>query len=148
MTVSLFRVLVGLLFSTIVYVLYEIHFVTPNMPDMAVSYIQWWRAQPLNSFQQAVLQYGTLTNVVFLLSLIGIWFLWSPARYVFVIMVLFSIFREALWSIPVVVAGWHIMLDNFIGLMSGMLITAMFFTPLRHLFLNNPFAKRNKSPPV
>jgi len=142
MTTLSFRVLVASLFSVIAYVLYEIHFLTIDLPDMALSYIRWWRSQPMNSLQQLTLQYGMLTHAVLLLSLVGVGFLWSPARYVFTVTMLLSIFREALWSIPLVVIGRHILFDNLIVLMSGMLIVAMFFTPLRHQFVNNPLAKK------
>jgi hypothetical protein len=142
MTTLSFRILTGLLFLAIAYVLYGIHFVMMDLPEMAVLYIQWWRTQPLNWFQQFVLNYGILIYAILMVSLVGIGLLWSPARYVFTVIMLLSVITEGLSSVPLVVTGRQIMIDNFIGIMSGMLIFAMFFTPLRHQFVNNPFSAR------
>src|SRR4030067_1162566 len=120
MTTLLFRILAGMLFLVIAYVLYEIHFSAMDIPDMSASYINWWRAQPLNPLQDFILRYGVLTHTVLLLSLVGVGLLWSPARYVFTIIILFAVVREAFFPIPIVVIGRLVMLDNFIAIMSGM----------------------------
>lgn len=140
-----FRTLAGLLFVVIAYVLLEIHFTEMDIPDMAVSYILWWRAQPLNTLEGLALQYGTLTHALLLLSLVGVALLWSPARYLFTITMLFAIIREAFFSLPLVVVGRSVVLDNLIALLAGMLVFAMFFTPLRNSFVKNPFRARGSS---
>ena len=143
MAISLFRILVATMFSIVVYMLYEIHFLTIDLPEMATSYIQWWRSQPLTALQEFMLRYAMLMHWVLLLSLVGIGLLWSPARYVFAGTILLGVLREAAWSLPIVVTGRQVVLDNLIVMMAGMIIFAMFFTPLRDQFVNNPLKKRN-----
>jgi hypothetical protein len=142
MTTLHLRILAVSLFLMFAYILFEVHFVTMDIPDMAAAYIQWWRAQPLNPLQVFVLQYGTLTHTVLLLSLLGVALLWSPARYVFTVTMFFMAISEALFSVPLVVIGRLVMLENVAAIMAGMLIYAMFFTPLRHEFAINPFGNR------
>jgi hypothetical protein len=55
---------------------------------------------------------------------------------------LLGVLREAVWSLPLVVMGKHVVLDNLIVMIAGMIVFAVFFAPLRDQFTNNPFRRR------
>ena len=141
MTKTAFRLLLAILFVSVVIALYLVHFATLEFPEMAVLYIQWWRSQPLSTLQQLALQYGTPIHVAWLLSLVGLALLWSPARYVFLLCVAVVIFREALSSAPVVTPSEFVVLDNIIAVLSGMVLLAMYSKPLNAMFVVNPFKR-------
>ena len=76
----------------------------------------------------------SITLLFALLGMIGLLFLWNPARYIFLIAVIIKVFFSFLVLRPVM----RIPLDETIGtvevFLDGIILTSIFFTPLRELF--------------
>lgn len=142
-----FRALLGILTVAVVVALYRVYFAAPDLPYMAVSYIEWWRTQPMSTLQLMILTYAAVVHAVLLLSLAGLAFFWSPARHVFVACMAILMFGEIGSRAPLVVPANSVALDNLIAVLSGMVILAAYSKPISEAFSLNPFRKRSSSGP-
>jgi hypothetical protein len=135
-----FRILIGLLCCTFAYSLYSAQVAVAALPELAASYVEWLRQQPLTGPQALSIKMAPVLHVLVFVSALGSALLWSPARYAFALTIAALITGEAAWSAPLIVSGHHVMLDNVVLLLSGMVLAVMFSEPLDAEFSRNPFS--------
>lgn len=135
----------AILGAAVIVALYRVYFVVPELPDMAVLYIQWWRTQPISPSQLMLLEYGIVIHITLLISLVGLAFLWSPARYIFITCFVAAMLSEVGSIAPLVISGDSVALDNLVGVLAGMVILAMYSKPITNMFSVNPFKNPSSS---
>jgi len=94
-------------------------------------------ALPTQSMPLLLLLLAFLVSVVLagLVGFIGLFCLWSPARYIFLVGVLFKIVSLPLLASWTVTTGWESLFGELELLLDGVILTLCILGPAKELFL-------------
>lgn len=100
------------------------------------------------TFLYIILRISQAILLAALMSIVGLFYLWSPSRYIFLAVTICKILLIPLCIIWMVPTGWQVMFDELEVLLDGVILTICFFGPAKHLFCNsvkNEASKENSN---
>lgn len=109
----------------------------PDWPAPAIQYLQWYQSSAPTTFEFWSARIGLLALLGILASSVGVFFLWSPARYAYVAFALLAVVVEAPTT-PVLVGMPEVLLDNLSKIFLGICLALMFTQPCAAWFSRRP----------
>ena len=106
-----------------------------SLPFELREYLQS-RSQQVLSHDYTMFSGMTAACVVLcILSFVGLYFFWRPARMLFCAFILFSLTLHLAGFGPDVVTGWMAFWDSCSSILLGVVLCLMFTSPIRDLFV-------------
>lgn len=93
--------------------------------------LRWENSLP---FLYIILRISQALLLAAFVAIAGLFYFWSPSRYIFLAVTIVKIFLLPLCIIWMVHTGWQGMFDELELLLDGVILTLCFFGPAKHLF--------------
>jgi hypothetical protein len=103
------------------------------LPEPLQAYLETEFEGDLTTFEVAMLVAAVPLVILWLVSSIGLFFFWRPARLLYVVTMIFGMLATPFFG-PYVDAGLGAMLEDAATIMSGVILALVYFSPVKELF--------------
>jgi hypothetical protein len=107
---------------------------TPHWPSQTEEYFLWWKGQPSVMKAHSFGYLGLSLTGVLILSAIGLVFLKSFSRHLFVVSICLLAILETIEPLPYLVTGSQMMIESFLGMLAGLIISLSYWGPVASEF--------------
>jgi hypothetical protein len=108
-------------------------FTQVTLPEPLREYLELEAQAPITKRDLFLLAFGVLLLVMVLISSIGLFVFWRPARLLYLIATVFGVVITPLLG-PAVRTGWDTPLEETASITAGAILALVYFSPLRVLF--------------
>lgn len=109
------------------FILISLNYPSEDWPNSALNYVEWWKTQSRSEMALVLNRVYLCAELALVLSTIGLFFIKS-IRYVYLVSVLILVVAEYQY-LPILIGGWHPVLDNIANLFMGINCVLLFTVP-------------------
>jgi hypothetical protein len=111
-----------------------VSFITePMLPEPLRAFVNAESEEAITAYDMILLAFGIPLILLFLVSSIGLFLFWRPARILYVVTIVAGFVLTPIFG-PYVDAGWGRIFEDAAVVVSGVILGLVYFTPLREMY--------------